>query len=185
MSKQQSRLFFGCRLVMMAGCSLVVLWLVAATRPALTWEGVHVRISQTFPLVQTISPLAAQARISSSRPPVVYDVRTSAEYVCSHLPGAMWVEDPTTLGQPHVQSTARDQPIIVYCSVGWRSALVCKRLQEAGYTQVWNLAGGIFSWAHADLPLERGGDSVRVVHPYDAHWGVLLDQALHPSAADE
>jgi rhodanese-related sulfurtransferase len=112
-------------------------------------------------------------QLKGEHPPMLIDARTADEYVLSHLPGAIWAAQ--------WQAPSVTQPIVVYCSVGWRSAELCAQLQRVGYEQVWNLNGGIFVWAHAQMPMEQAGRAVRVVHPYNARWGELLDRELHPS----
>ena len=47
----------------------------------------------------------------------------------------------------------QDAPIVVYCSVGIRSQRVGQQLLEAGYTQVWNLRGGIFKFGNGHKSL--------------------------------
>jgi len=37
--------------------------------------------------------------------------------------------------------------IVLHCRSGARSARALKRLQEAGFGKLWNLAGGILAWA--------------------------------------
>ena len=50
---------------------------------------------------------------------------------------------------PHEQ-----QPIVLYCGTGGRSALAAKAVEELGYTNVRSMAGGIVAWAQAQLPLK-------------------------------
>jgi len=39
------------------------------------------------------------------------------------------------------------KPVVVMCKSGGRSAQVCHFLNEQGYVDVYNLSGGIISWA--------------------------------------
>ncbi len=41
----------------------------------------------------------------------------------------------------------RDVPVVVYCRSGSRSATVVRWLENDGYTNAVNLAGGINAWA--------------------------------------
>ncbi len=41
----------------------------------------------------------------------------------------------------------RNREIVVSCRSGSRSAKAVERLQAAGFTKVWNLAGGILRWS--------------------------------------
>ena len=108
---------------------------------------------------------------------VLLDARAPAEYRVSHLEGASRI-DPVR-ADVSLLAARHDARVVVYCSVGWRSAAVAERLRAAGYRRVFNLEGGIFEWANRGFPVVRGSRRVRAVHPYDGTWGLLLDRALH------
>jgi len=68
--------------------------------------------------------------------------------------------------------------VVCYCSVGYRSSTVVKRLQqearEHGVT-LYNVEGGIFQWACEGREMvDQSGQKVEVVHPYSSFWGNLL-----------
>jgi 3-mercaptopyruvate sulfurtransferase SseA len=69
----------------------------------------------------------------------------------------------------------KNAPIVVYGSVGYRSARLAHWLAGQGYTNVRNLSGSIFQWANEDRPLFRDGRPALEVHPYDRRWGLLLE----------
>ena len=68
------------------------------------------------------------------------DARTAPEYQLSHLAGARRI-DPNRPLLKHMEAFARDTPIVVYCSVGYRSARVARWLGRQGFTNVRNLDG--------------------------------------------
>lgn len=146
----------------------------------LGWSAIKQAIRSEFPRVQNVSTdsLAAWLEQPEAEQPILLDIRTSAEYAVSHLPGARLVspeqQDFTDLNLPDL-----DSQIVTYCSVGYRSAAIAERLQRAGYTNVMNLEGSIFQWANEGHPVYRNGEAVQQVHPYNPFWGQLLDQALH------
>jgi len=39
-----------------------------------------------------------------------------------------------------------DEPLVLYCRSGSRSAWATRQLMEQGYAKVWNLKGGILAW---------------------------------------
>ena len=49
----------------------------------------------------------------------------------------------------------KNTPIVVYCSVGYRSEKIGEKLRKAGYTNVTNLFGGLFTWANENRPLKK------------------------------
>ncbi len=145
----------------------------AAHTAALTKMILTVR--KTFPDVKTISTTNLAAWLSdASRPqPQLLDVRTPKEYAVSHLHGARLVSPDAKAAE--VMATVDGQrPLVVYCSVGYRSSQLAERLRSAGPVQVMNLEGSIFAWANEDRALEREGLSVAKVHPYDKRFGQML-----------
>ncbi|HEX3818054.1 MAG TPA: rhodanese-like domain-containing protein [Chthoniobacterales bacterium] len=109
--------------------------------------------------------------------PVLLDVRTPAEWRVSHLPGARQL-DPNASAATAAGALAKDAPIVTYCSVGYRSGEMARRLRTAGYVHVQNLEGSIFEWANEHRPLVHDGKRTTQVHPYDAVWGHLLDPTV-------
>lgn len=105
---------------------------------------------------------------------VLLDSREKSEYEISHIRGARWVGyDDFDLSR--VDSLDRDKPVIVYCSVGYRSSVVGEKLIKAGFKNVKNLYGGIFKWANEDKPLMQRGKRTYVIHTFDQNWGKFLD----------
>ena len=50
----------------------------------------------------------------------------------------------------------RGARIVLYCRSGSMSATAARALAKRGYTDVWNLDGGMLAWEHAGYPLRRG-----------------------------
>ncbi|GIV58098.1 MAG: sulfurtransferase [Rhodothermaceae bacterium] len=143
------------------------------------WEAVRALVRATFPEVPQLSTgaLAAWLADSTRTPPLLLDTRSEAEYAVSHLAGARRL-DPDTPDLAALDTLDRDTPIVTYCSVGYRSSAMARRLREMGFTHVMNLEGSIFQWANEGRPVYRDGVPVRQVHPYDWLWGMLLREDL-------
>ncbi|MBM0743436.1 rhodanese-like domain-containing protein [Phormidium sp. CLA17] len=107
--------------------------------------------------------------------PLVLDARSEEEYAVSHLIGARRI-DINSVPIEQVLKASRNQAIVIYCSIGYRSAKVVQQLQHAGFNQVFNLEGGLFQWANEDRPLVHAGQPTQRVHPYNAVWGVLIER---------
>jgi len=161
--------------------------LVCATSLAqgedLTLQGLRALIGRQFPDVPFIDADAlvfAMQGEAAGRPRLL-DTRTPQEYSVSHLRGATRL-DPDAIDLS-VAGKDKSALIVVYCSVGYRSAAVGQRLRRAGFKDVKNLAGGIFGWANSGHPVYQGTNAVRQVHPYDAVWGALLNADLRKRSA--
>ena len=140
-------------------------------------DEVTAEIRARFPEVRQVSVAELGRRLEGPRPPVLLDVREPAEFEVSHLPGARLTTDLQE-ALDALRGVKRDQPVVVYCSVGYRSSALAEELAAAGYTAVANLEGSIFAWANSGRPVYRGGEAVGRVHPYDRTWGRLLEPDL-------
>ncbi len=134
-------------------------------------------IAQRYPEVSWVTPdtLARWLARPPAERPVLLDAREEGEFEVSHLEGAIRI-DPSEPDLTQVPSTRAE--IVVYCSVGYRSAAVAQKLTQAGRRRVHNLEGGIFAWANGGRPVVSGGRRVSRVHPYDRVWGRLLRSEL-------
>jgi len=94
------------------------------------------------------------------------------------------VIDPARPSLRPLRGRAKNDPIVVYCSVGYRSARVAHWLAGQGYTNVRNLEGSLFQWANEDRPIFRDGRSTLEVHPYDRRWGLLLESRYRAPVPD-
>ena len=167
--------------VLVLGLGLVFCW------RWLGWQALNAAIRQKFPRVPRIRipELAAWLDDANRPPPRLLDVREPAEFEVSHLADAQRVEpgsDPATLGW------RRGEPIVTYCSVGYRAAEYAQKLRRTGFTDVRNLEGSIFEWANEDRPLVENGRPAGQVHPYNRTWGLLLKPARRapvPNAASK
>ncbi len=103
---------------------------------------------------------------------LLLDARELNEFKVSRIENARWVGF-NTFSLKSVKDVPKDQEIIVYCSVGYRSEKVAEKLQAAGFTNVSNLYGGIFEWVNQDRDLvDSEGHHTGRVHAYDRTWGV-------------
>ena len=140
----------------------------------LKWSVVKKGVRWKFPRVAQISTDSLAALLSrSDKAPLVLDVRGVDEYEISHLNGAsraLSVEEAL----PALQNMSVDRDVVLYCSVGYRSSLLAEQLIDQGFENVYNLEGGLFTWANEGRSIRGSGK----VHPFNARWGTLLDQRV-------
>lgn len=86
---------------------------------------------------------------------VVLDVREDDEYKSGHVLGARLIPLGKLKDRVGELEKFRDSPIVVVCRSGNRSATACVALGKQGYTQAYNLAGGVMAWQKANLPLQK------------------------------
>ena len=86
---------------------------------------------------------------------LVLDVREDSEYKNGHILHAKWIPLGSLSGRVGELEKYREQPILVVCRSGTRSASACASLGKLGFTQAYNLSGGVMAWQKSNLPLEK------------------------------
>lgn len=95
----------------------------------------------------------AQAKVQQGA--LLLDVREQSEYDEVHAPNATLIPLSELPARMHELASHKDQAIVVMCRSGRRSAKAVKLLQEAGYSKVSNVGGGITAWEHEGLQVVR------------------------------
>ena len=93
------------------------------------------------------------ARLRSTEPPIVVDVREPDEVATASLAGAVAIPLGLLDAQCARALPDRRRSIVVYCASGVRSARAAHALEASGYSDVTSLAGGITSWREHGLPV--------------------------------
>ena len=107
---------------------------------------------EASPPVPAAELSAAQAYQKYQEGVLFLDVRTQEEWDEFHIRGSRLIplaELPDRLGE-----LPRDRKIVVVCRSGHRSLSAVNLLQQAGFTRLSSLAGGLQAWQEADYPLE-------------------------------
>lgn len=107
------------------------------------------------------------------RDALVFDVRDPREWETSHLQGAERLDFKDIKAGRLPESARRDRPIIVYCTIGYRSGMAAKMLTDRGF-DARNLRGGILALAQASAPLVAADGPTRKVHTWSEKFAWLL-----------
>lgn len=86
---------------------------------------------------------------------VVVDVRPKADFKQGHLLGAKNIPVADLKDNLQVISKDKSVPVLVYCQMGMTSQTAGKQLMDAGFTDVYSLAGGVSAWQAENMPLEK------------------------------
>jgi rhodanese-related sulfurtransferase len=84
---------------------------------------------------------------------VILDVRTPAEFAEGFIEGARLIDFQSGNFENQIATLDKNSTYAVYCRSGNRSGQAVKVMQDAGFTNVFNMNGGVIEWANAGLPL--------------------------------
>ncbi len=97
--------------------------------------------------VPEISVVEAKQRLASTNPPRLIDVREQDEFELARIPGAELLPLSQWPAVASAKLTNPDQPLLIQCHHGGRSARAAEFLLRNGFTDVTNVAGGIDAWS--------------------------------------
>lgn len=99
-----------------------------------------------------LTPQDFDARYKATESAILLDVRTVEEVAGGKIANAQNIVWDESFGSK--LSTLEHKPIFIYCGLGIRSAKAAAVLKEKGYSEVYELDGGMKSWKAAGLPVE-------------------------------
>ncbi|MDD5272313.1 MAG: rhodanese-like domain-containing protein [Methylovulum sp.] len=100
-----------------------------------------------------VSPQEA-ATMQSAHKAIIVDVREDSEWQEQHIPGALHIPLGQLAGRMGELDKYKHSAIITQCRSGKRSAAAQASLKAAGFSDVYNLEGGIMAWQQQGLSLE-------------------------------
>lgn len=100
------------------------------------------------------APTAAQILETHAPQVVLLDVRTADEFAQAHVPGARNIDVRSPAFASLLEQLDKAAPYVIYCQSGNRSARAVTVMRDLGFTEVWEVAGGIEAWEKAGLPID-------------------------------
>ena len=95
--------------------------------------------------IKEISVQSLNKKINNNENILLIDVREAAELKISKISQAIHI--PMNTIPNNLNQLSSKKTIIIMCKTGGRSAQVCEYLSNQGYSKIYNLKGGIISWA--------------------------------------
>lgn len=134
-------------------------------------EMVESMVEKTVPLIKSNT---LNANLKNKEIIILLDAREATEYKVSHIQGAKNV-GYDNFDMKELKDIDKNAMVVVYCSVGYRSEKIGEKLQQAGYTHVFNLYGGIFDWKNRGYKVVDNQETeTEKVHAYNKSWGKWL-----------
>ncbi len=94
-------------------------------------------------------------KIKQTKDAQIVDVRTQDEFADGHIYQAKnidWYNDDFIKNASVLNKT---KPVFVYCLAGVRSAQAAQNMRNNGFTNVYELKGGIETWRKAQFPEQK------------------------------
>ena len=120
--------------------------------------------------VKTIPPTAFSEKINTTPNAQILDVRTPEEYGGQHLDNAVNVNWRGSDFADKASKYDKKKPVFVYCMSGGRSKQAAAKLQELGFTTIYELQGGIIKWNAEGL----AKPSTKIIGMCSQEYGDLL-----------
>ena len=95
--------------------------------------------------IRTIGVQELQQWLQEGRDFHLLDVREKEEWDICHIEGAVHI--PMRRVEAAMSGLPKQKPLAVLCHHGMRSLAVSEALVQAGFTEVFNVSGGIHAWA--------------------------------------
>lgn len=99
-----------------------------------------------------LSATEFDAKLKSESNPQLIDVRTPQEFEQGHLMHASNINWKDSNFGTQISSLDKTKPVYVYCLSGNRSSSAAAKMRSDGFTEVYELSGGITAWRNAKLP---------------------------------
>lgn len=85
----------------------------------------------------------------------IIDVRPMEEIAQGTVPKAEAL--PLHILPARMQEMSREEKLVMVCRSGARSAQACMFLQQQGFSNVYNLRGGMMGWVQSGFPAYQPG----------------------------
>lgn len=86
---------------------------------------------------------------------IIIDIRTPEEFVSGHIEGAININlfDKTFVTE--LSKLDKSKPIFMYCRSGSRTSSAVKKASNLGFEKIYDLQGGIISWARNNYEITK------------------------------
>ncbi len=101
-----------------------------------------------------LGPHAATQMMNDSET-VVLDVREDSEFKQGHIINSLHIPLSQLSKRLSDIDKYKERTLVAYCRTGNRSNSAASLLRKQGFTNVYNLAGGIVAWQNANLPVTK------------------------------
>lgn len=127
------------------------------------------RVLAAYGALHGVRSIESQELIKLFKNPnlLLADVRQKKEFAVSHLKGA---EENISW-----ELIDKNRPVVLYCTIGYRSIKWAAALKQRGFHHIYNLNGGILRWKNeGHVVVNQKNQPTDSVHVYSGLFGFLL-----------
>ena len=103
-------------------------------------------------VAQNVDAAAFSAKLEQEDVQLV-DVRTPQEWEQGVIGNPVKANIQAEDFEQKLAELDKNKPVLVYCASGGRSGRAMQMMKEKGFTEVYNLEGGINTWRQQDMPV--------------------------------
>ena len=122
-----------------------------------TEEKTQVKEAQTKqePIIKDVNAREAADLVERNKDStnfVIIDVRTPSEYAAGHLEKATNFNYSSSSFKSELEKLDKNKAYFIYCHSGNRSKKALEVMRELGFSEVYNILGGISAWTGSGFP---------------------------------
>ncbi len=107
-------------------------------------------------VLEKLDAKSFQEKLSNTNDVQLVDVRTPEEFESGHIEKSKNLNIYDSQFEKEISKLDKSQPVFVYCRSGGRSSNAASKLMELGFTEIYDLQGGITSWKANNLKTIQG-----------------------------
>jgi len=112
-------------------------------------------VKESKALIKEVSVNDVKKMIDAKENVIILDVTDKNEFEGGHLPGAINISRGMLEFKVGLIIPDKNSKIVVYCGMDLRGPLATRTLNDLGYNNAVNMAGGLKAWKDAGYPLAK------------------------------
>jgi rhodanese-related sulfurtransferase len=84
---------------------------------------------------------------------IILDIRTQEEYESEHIKNSVMIDFYSDNFENELNKLDKNKTYLIYCRTGRRTGITLDIMEELGFLQVYNMAGGITQWKTMGYPV--------------------------------
>jgi rhodanese-related sulfurtransferase len=106
-------------------------------------------------ITKNVSAAEFQSLIKSKTNAIILDVRTPNEVAQGSIKNAQKIDFYDKNFKAELDKLDKSKPVLIYCRSGRRSGIAMSTMRELGFSEVYNLQGGIIEWSEAGMTIVK------------------------------